>query len=383
MLKKKLSFRVRKIRVLKLDAKKILNSAGVYSLNVIVTTNKGEFSASLPEGTSKGKNEARRYKTTINVAIRTIKTKLLKKVKQINSLNSILALERITGKEGAAVSLAISFALLKALASDKKMPVWKLFKPNKKKIPLLLSKMLGGGMHAPKDSPSYQEFLVLGNAKINAKIYSNIEKKLHPALRDLEAGWVINVTNHNAFRILREFADGNKIGVDVAASSFYNPKTGFYEYKNGEQLSKEAQIDRIFSRQREFDIYYIEDPLHEEDFEGFAELTRLLPKTCLVAGDDLFATNPERLKKAINVGACNSCIVKPDQIGSLAKVIEFVKLAKKHRYTPVISHRSGETNENILADIAVGLEIPIMKISIAGKERLSKIKRLIEIQKER
>ncbi|MDD5181988.1 MAG: enolase C-terminal domain-like protein [Candidatus Nanoarchaeia archaeon] len=374
---------MRKIRVLSLEAKKILNSAGVYSLEVRAKTERGEFTASLPEGTSKGKNEVKRYKTTIDSAIKTINTKLSKQIKKVNSLSDILKLEKKTIREGGAVCLAITFALLKALAADKKTHVWKLFKPKKKQIPLLLSKMLGGGKHTSMNSPTYQEFLVLGNAKTNLGVYNKINNRFHPDSVDLEHGWVIDITNHNALKVLREYADGTKIGIDVAASSFYNTKTGFYDYKNGEQLSRDAQMDRMINRQREFDLYYIEDPLQEEDFEGFAKLTKKLSKTCLIAGDDLFATNPERLKKAINVGACNSCIVKPDQIGSLAKVIEFVRLAKKKRYIPVISHRSGETDEDILADIAVGLEIPIMKISIAGKERLAKIKRLMKIQKER
>lgn len=381
---------MRKIQVKNLDAEKIVNSAGVYSIQVNVRTDHGTFSASVPEGTSKGKAEAKRYNGSIDNAIKTVKTIISKQIKQINGLSDILKIEKTTSKYGSVVCLAVTFGLLKALAGKNKIPVWKLFKPKKKVIPKPLNKMLGGGKHAGKDSPTIQEFLVLGKSKSigisiknNLRIHSRIKETFQPEGKDLEGGWVLNVTDKNAFKILKRYSGNKKIGADFAASSYYDSKTGFYNYKNDEKLTREAQINRIVSWQKEFRLYYIEDPLHEDDFEGFAELTKKLGKKSLIVGDDLLATNPERLKKAIYLGACNSCIVKPDQIGSLTGVIEFVKIAKQNKYVPVISHRSGETNDDILADLAVGLEIPIIKIGIVGGERVAKLNRLVEINKEK
>jgi len=379
---------VRQIITKDVKARKILNSAGIFSVEVELFTDDESFVASVPEGTSKGKHEAKRLPP--EVAITKINGDVSKKLKKtkIESLSDILKFEKQIKKFGSNVTLAISFALLKALAKSKRCEPWQLF-TKKKKIPKPLNVILGGGKHAGEDSPTFQEFLLLGthadfkkNIEQNLQAHEQVNKEYSPSGKDLEGGWVMDVDNETALKILSHANKNSKIGIDCAASSFYNTKTKFYEYKNGHKLSREAQIDFVIKLQKEFCLCYIEDPLHEEDFEGFAILTKKLGKSVLIIGDDLFTTNPERLKKGISIGACNGCIVKPDQIGSLTDVIKFVELAKKHKYTPVISHRSGETDDDILADLAVGLEIPIIKIGIVGGERISKINRLLKISGE-
>ena len=385
------------MKVKNITARKILNSISNYTLEVSVKTEKGLFKASVPSGTSKGKYEVKDYIGGIDTAVKNVNTKVKRIIKKtkFSSLKDILAFEEKTSKFGGNTTLAISYALLKALAAEKKIPVWKLF-TKKKTIPLLLNKMIGGGEHAGRESPTFQEFLVmqkLKNVDKNVKLFKKIKSDWQPLGRDLEGGWVLNISDEKALKILREYDKKSKVGVDIAASTFY--KDGKYSYKkilpvkkNGTiampKLSKDSTEQMAFVEHlaEKYDIYYIEDPFQEDNFRSFAELTKRIGKNKLIVGDDLFVTNPERLKKGAKLGAANACIVKPNQIGSISKTIEFVKLAKKYGYTTIISHRSQETNDSILSDIAVGLQIPIMKIGISGGERVSKINRLFEIEGE-
>ncbi|TEU14463.1 MAG: phosphopyruvate hydratase, partial [Hadesarchaea archaeon] len=124
------------------------------------------------------------------------------------------------------------------------------------------------------------------------------------------------------------------------------------------------------------------DPMHEEDFDGFAELTRKAGKRCLICGDDLFATNVGRLQKGIKAGAANAVLIKPNQIGTLSDTLAAVKLAKKHDYVPVVSHRSGETPDETIAHLAVAWGCPLIKTGVAGGERVAKLNELIRIEEE-
>ena len=385
------------LKIKKIYARKILNSASEFAIEVTVETEKGIFKSSAPKGTSKGKHEVKEYVGGIDSAIKNVNTKIKRIIKKqkINNLSDILSFEEKTKKYGGNVTISISFSLLKALAAHNNMPVWKLFTKTKR-MPMLLNKMIGGGEHAGSRSTTFQEFLSLQklkDVKKNMALFKNIGKDWGYYGRDLEGGWVIDVSDEKALKILRDYDKNNKIGVDIAASTFY--KNGRYIYKkmspmrkNGmivmPKLSKDSieQLKFIEHIREKYNLYIIEDPFQEDDFKSFSELTKRIGKNTLIVGDDLFVTNPERLKKGAKLGAGNACIVKPNQIGSLSKTIEFVKIAKKYKYTPIISHRSGETNDNILSDLAVGLQIPIMKIGISGGERVSKINRLIEIMGE-
>jgi enolase len=382
------------MKVKDISVRKILNSVGDYSIEVKIKTKSGEFKASTPQGTSKGSHEVKEYAGGINTSIKNINRKIKPIIKKsvFSNVKDILAFEEKTKKFGGNVVIAISYSLLKALANEKKVPVWKLFTKTKK-MPALLNLMIAGGVHAGKQSPTFQEFLVLRKFKDlnkNLELHKEIGKDWGFWGKDLEGGWVINASHERAFKIIRDYDKNSRIGTDVAASEFY--RDGKYVYRKLSLIRKNEkimppkkikdrteQIMHIKELREKYNIYIIEDPLQEDDFKGFAELTKSFGKNTLIVGDDLFVTNPERLKKGIKLGACNACIVKPDQVGSLSKTIEFVNLAKKNSYTPIISHRSGETNETILADLAVGLQIPIMKIGISGGERVSKINRLFEI----
>ncbi|MCD6575771.1 MAG: hypothetical protein J7K73_01270 [Nanoarchaeota archaeon] len=385
------------MKIKNISARKILNSIANHTIEVAIETDKGVFKSSVPAGTSKGRHEVKEYVGGVDAAVKNVNTKIKRSIKRykINSLKDILAFEEKTKKYGGNVTLAVTYSLLKALAAEKKVPVWKLF-TKKKKLPMVLNKMIGGGKHAGEQSTTFQEFLVLQklkDIKKNIELFHRIGKDWGYSGRDLEGGWVIDVSDEKALEIIRRYDKTSKIGVDIAASEFY--KDGNYIYKRVSIVRKDGkismpklakntpeQIKFVEYLKEKFNIYYIEDPLHEDDFRGFAELTQRIGKDTLIVGDDLFVTDPERLKKGAKLGAANACIVKPNQIGSLSKTIEFVNLAKKYKYTTIISHRSGETNDSILSDLAVGLQIPIMKIGISGGERISKINRLFEIMGE-
>jgi enolase len=375
------------MKIKDLEATKIFNSKGDYSLEISITTEDGTVSASVPRGTSVGKYEKKPFSGGIDSAInrinKVVKNKLLSR--RIRAIGDILKFEDYTTIFGGHVTLGVSYALLKALALEKSIPVYQLF-TEEKKIPFLLNKMIGGGVHAQGDTPEFQEFLVLDTIKnpekvirSNLKVRKDIADSSEAKGSDFEGGLVLDISNDDALSLLKKHSGDKKIGLDIAASTFF--KNGRYIYSDGRELTREQQIDYIVKLANKYKLFYIEDPLEEDDFEGFSELREKL-KEVLIVGDDLFATDPERLKKGTSLNSCNGCIVKPDQIGSLKKTIDFVKLAKKNRITTIISHRSGETNEDILTDLAIGLQIPVMKMGIHGGERLAKLNRLIKIWRE-
>jgi len=171
-----------------------------------------------------------------------------------------------------------------------------------------------------------------------------------------------------------------RFGVDVAASSFWDEKTGKYVYKHGRPLDEGEQIDYIVEKVDEYRLVYVEDPLHEEDFEGFKELTEKVGDRCMICGDDLFVTNVVRLRKGIELGAGNAIIIKPNQIGTVTDAYEAAKLAQRHGYTTIFSHRSGETVDAHLAHLAVAFNCPIVKIGVLGGERIAKINEFVRIE---
>jgi enolase len=168
-------------------------------------------------------------------------------------------------------------------------------------------------------------------------------------------------------------------GVDVASSGFYKRKKYHYENPMLER-TEEEQLSYLANLIKNYNLLYIEDPFQEEDFENFAKLLKKFPNS-LIVGDDLTVTNSKRLQKAIKMKSINAIIVKPNQCGSLIEVKKVCEMAKENNIKIVFSHRSGETEETILADLAFGFQADFFKCGITGKEREAKINRLIEIEK--
>ena len=366
--------------------RKVLNTRGEITVEAIVTLNGKKYVSSAPSGKSKGENEVidfpSNWEEEAKKMLPTLKGKTFKEVENILMKNKY--------KIGGSLSISISLACLKAVFDGN---VAKGLLGNKSLINIRpVGKIFGGGKHC-NGYPEFQEFLLIPNTKsfkdsafLNAEIYNNITEILKECYlnfnygRDYESGWIINDSNEKLLEILYNNVPYEvNLGLDVAATSFY--KDGYYYYKDYGKVTKDDHIDYILSLVEDFHIFYLEDPLYEEDFEGFAEITKKLKNKCLIVGDDLFTTNVDRLKTGISLGACNSILIKPNQIGTFTETLLTVETAKKNGYIPVLSHRSAITDDPILAHLCVGLQIPYFKCGIAG-ERVINLNEVIRLEEE-
>ena len=392
------------MQIKKITSKKIKNSRGQETIKITVKSTTGKGTASAPSGASKGKNEAKDF-IDLKKTIKFLKNNKELKEIQINNFEDLKQVEKIIdkNKHGANPIIALEYAILKSIK-----PIWKIINEKTRKIPRPLGNIVGGGKHFKYNSPDIQEFLIypIGVRSIEDAIKAStlihnltkielkkLDKNFNYETTD-EGAWAPNLSNTEILdlltQIVKKVADQVgfriKIGIDVAASSFWNGK--HYVYKNfskekkNKKLTKNQQIEFISGLIEKYKLHYVEDPLHEEDFSGFAELNKKFKNTCMITGDDLTVTNLVRLKKAIKNKSINSVIIKPNQIGSLIQTKEFIEEAKKNNFYLIISHRSGETMDASISHLAVGFEIPIIKCGIYGKERISKLDELRKIQKQ-
>jgi enolase len=284
---------------------------------------------------------------------------------------------------GANPTIALEFAILNAWARDEKQPLWKLLNPDAKVMPRILANVVGGGAHA-KNSIDIQEILVSPQTASFAddvaeaqRIYKEIGKKLRAKAKSLENAWVTKRPIHEVLKLLSQISGQSQIGCDFASSNTY--KHSNYHWREFGELTPAKQLKMISDLAYEFELFYLEDPFSQSAFSDFAKLSRKL-KYGLVCGDDLIATDIERLQTAIAERAINAVIIKPNQAGSLIKTKEVFDLAIKKGITPIISHRSGETEDATIAQIAFAWQAPFVKFGIAGKERLAKLNELIKIE---
>ncbi|MDP2672650.1 MAG: hypothetical protein Q8O84_02465 [Nanoarchaeota archaeon] len=377
------------------SAKSILNSRGEKTIQIFIKTDYGNFSASAPQGKSTGKHEAKPYRKSLEEDIKTIKKfsdyfseEILEGFDDLKRIEDI-----VEGHVGANTLFALESAALKALAHEMKKEIWELINPNARKSPRLAGNCIGGGGHSKlvnNKKPDFQEFLLIPNmksARENLEKNKKLKEEAKYLLKDKdnkfkgekndEDAWSTSLNEKEVFDALKKLEV--PLGVDVAASSFFKRKKYRYENPKLDRLTEE-QFDYISNLIKNFGLFYIEDPFEEEDFESFAKLLKKFPGS-LIVGDDLTVTNSKLLEKAIKLKSINAVIVKPNQNGSLIEVKRVCELAKKNNIKIVFSHRSGETNETILADLAFGFQADFFKCGITGKEREAKIKRLIEIEK--
>ena len=376
------------------SAKSIFDSRREKTIEVLIKTNVGSFSASAPNGKSRGKHEAKSWKKNLEDDIKTLK-KFSDYFSQEN-LDFFDDLKRIedivSGFVGANTIFALESAILKAMAKEKKKEVWEIVDSKARKFPRLIGNVVGGGKHSNNEKkPDFQEFLLIPDEKTvkeNFELMKKTEEKIETDLREFdekfkgkkndEDAWETSLNEKEVLDILLKY--GIPLGLDVAASSFYSRKK--YSYKNPMlKRDVEEQEKYISNLAENFDLLYIEDPFQEEDFESFSKILKKFPKK-LIVGDDLTVTNPEKFNKAIKMKSISGIIVKPNQIGPLTEVKTVCEMAKKHNIKIIFSHRSGETEENILADLAFGFQADFLKCGITGEEREIKIKRLIEIEKK-
>ncbi|MFB6190646.1 MAG: enolase C-terminal domain-like protein [Candidatus Nanohaloarchaea archaeon] len=274
-----------------------------------------------------------------------------------------------------AASIATSFAFKKSSGFN-----------HSEKFPYPLSNVIGGGEHG--GNTAIQEFLVVPveaesfpeAVRTNAEIYQELKERYSRKVQGIndEGALITSMDDENTLKAVKKVADdyGARVGLDVAAGEMY--EDGEYRVDSmHERFSGEEMLEFIQKLIDEFNLLYVEDPFDQDDFEMHAKLASKNPDV-LVCGDDLFTTNKERLREGIEKRACNSLIVKPNQIGTVSDALETVELAKSEDYVPVVSHRSGETCDATISDLALEWEAPFIKAGIADI-RIAKLNRLIRL----
>ncbi len=382
------------MKIKSVDAKSMLDSRKEKTILVSINTNVGSFSASSPTGKSTGKFEAKTYKKSLDEDIKTLKKfSDYFSEEEIEKFEDLRRIEDIVDRHiGANTLFALESAVLKAIAKEQKKEVWQIINSGSKRFPRLVGNCIGGGKHSQAEKkPDFQEFLLIPETrsvreafKLNKKVQKLVEQDLREvdekfkSKKNDENAWMTSLNEKEVLEILNKH--NIQLGVDVAASSFYKRKK--YHYENPRlDRTKEEQLGYLKNLMKNFRIFYIEDPFDEENFESFSKLLKKFPNR-LIVGDDLTVTNPKRFEKAIEMQSINAIIVKPNQTGSLLEVKRVCELAKKHKIKIVFSHRSGDTEETILADLAFGFQADFLKCGISGPGREVKIKRLIEIEEE-
>lgn len=392
------------------EGKIIKNSRKEKTIEVIVKTQKGSFSASAPSGKSKGKYETPDYNERgIAFSLRLLNEFCVKlnnrnlDLKRFDDLKDIeekiKAFEKDFGKLGANTTYALEIALLKAASKEVDKELWDFILENKKlQIPMPVGNCIGGGKHSHSHKkPDFQEFLLIPQEKTFAKAFTKMFRAYEIARREIkvlekkwivrkndEQAWQTSLSNELCLDILKTIADkfDLRIGIDLAASTFFSKLKKEYSYKNKELVrDKESHLEYVNLLIQRYNLFYIEDPMDEEDFFGFSRLSSFKNTGVLILGDDLTVTHLDRIKKAILHKSINAIIIKPNQNGYLIQVREIVEFCKKNNIKIVFSHRSGETMDEALADLAIGFQADFIKAGINGKERLIKLRRIIEIEK--
>ncbi|MFW3145568.1 MAG: phosphopyruvate hydratase [Thermoplasmatota archaeon] len=389
--------------------RKILDSRGNPTVEVEVLTENGYGIFGAPSGASTGAHEvAALPEEGIDKAIELFREEIVPMVIGFDSLEQEemdTLLSEIDGTDnlsriGGNLIVALSIANAKAAADALGLPLYHYIGGMvSRDLPYPMGNVLGGGKHAIGGT-DIQEFLVIpqgetfvdsvfAGAKVHKKVASILKKRFPDTAigKGDEGAWVAKVSNDEALDIVNqacvEISDdvGFEIqaGLDVAASSFF--KDGKYHYKQ-KKLDQEGQVQYMAELFDKYNLFSIEDPFDEEDFEGFTELTNQIGDRCLIIGDDLFVTNEERLMKGIEVGACNAILIKPNQIGTLSKTIDTIKLSMEAGYQNVISHRSGETTDPAIAHLGVAFSSICIKTGAVGGERIAKLNELIRIEEE-
>ena len=395
-------------------ARQILNSRGNPTIEVDVYTIDGFGRASAPSGASTGRAEAVPFpKGGVKEAVKKVMETIAPEIVGLyaDEQEEIdMILHEIDGTEnfeniGGNTAYAVSLAVADAAADSYGLSLYQYLGGSmNSSLPYPLGNVIGGGKHAFGRATDIQEFLVLpvGANSFSAAVEANarIHRKLKRILGEMdstftggkgdEGAWAPNISNDDALEALskacnevsEEMGFECRMGIDVAASSLWNPEKEVYVYeRDGIERDTGEQIEYILSLIDRYNLIYVEDPLHEDDYEGFKELTSKA-HGCLICGDDLFVTNVKRLEKGISMKSGNAIIIKMNQVGTLTDTWRTTRLAQENGYVPVVSHRSGETEAHHIAHLAVALNAPIIKTGVVGGERIAKLNELIRIEEE-
>lgn len=405
-------------KISNVKGREILDGRGIPTVEVDIVVNKEIFArAQVPSGNSVGSYEAcelrdggHRYSGKgVKAAVSHINEIIAPKIIGRNALNQraidnfLCELDGTANKStlGANAILAVSLAVFKVASACQKKPIYKYINNQAINLPVPMINMLNGGANSSNDL-NFQEFLVIPyGAKTFTEaicLSSEIKSLLREELINKYGKFAINVGSGGAFvspiKSTKEALDLLKIvldktdfgekfffGLDIAANNLYNQKIGKYTI-DGENYSREDMIDLYKNLISDYPIVSLEDPLHEDDFEGYSILSKEL-KNILIVGDDFFATNKNRLKKGIEMQSGNSLILKINQIGTITETLEVVSTAFQNNYNVIVSNRSGDTEESIIADLAVGLNTKLIKAgALERNERISNYNQLFRIEEE-
>ena len=397
-------------------AHEILDSRGNPTVECTVELESGtKATASVPSGASTGVNEAlelrdkddKRYhgngvlKAVDNVN-KIIKPALVGKKCEQNKIDAELI--RLDGTEfktnlGANAILSVSLACLKAAAKDSKKELFEYVSTGKVTMPIPMMNIINGGKHADSGL-DFQEFMIVPvvrsfkeRLRAGSEIFHTLKdilksKNMSTAVGD-EGGFAPKLeSNEEAVKTIVDaiklsgYEPGKDvfIALDVAATSMYNKDTKLYRLDK-KDVDATTLTNYYINLINNYPIISIEDPFQEEDFETLSTFTSLVGQNIMIVGDDYFVTNPKFLRKGIDNKAANAILLKANQIGTITEMIETILIAKKANYKMIISHRSGETTDTFISDLAVGLSIPYIKSgSLSRGERIAKYNRLLTIE---
>lgn len=403
-------------------AREIMDSRGNPTIEVDVELESGAFGrAAVPSGASTGEREAVELRD--GDKSRYLGKGVLKAVSNVNDIieEKILGMDAIDqalidktmieldgthnkSKLGANAILGVSLAVAKAAAIESELPLYKYIGGvNAKDLPVPMLNIINGGEHAD-NNVDIQEFMIMPcgapsfreGLRMSAEVFHTLKgilkkKGLSTAVGD-EGGFAPNLeSNEDALKVIVEAikkagykpGDDFKLALDVASSEVYE-KGGTYNFKGeGKKFTSDQLIDYYAKLLDKYPIISIEDGMDQNDWDGWKKMTERLGSRLQIVGDDLFVTNPKILKEGIEKGIGNAVLVKVNQIGTLTETLDAVEMAKRARYTAIISHRSGETEDTTISDIAVALNAGQIKTgSTSRTDRIAKYNRLIRIEEE-
>ncbi len=407
--------------IMDIVARQIFDSRGNPTIETEVITDNGIIGrAAVPSGASTGKHEAVELRDGgkayhgkgVSKAVKHVNTVLREALSGMSVLDQpaidkyMIELDGTPNKGhlGANALLSVSMAVARAAAEESGLPLFRYVGGvNAKTLPVPMMNVLNGGSHAdnnidfqefmimPAGAPSLSEALRYGS-EIFHSLKSVLRSKNYSTNVGDEGGFAPEIkSNEEAIEIILEAIEkaGYRPGEDVsialdpASSEFYDNETGLYVFhkSDGRKLSSEEMADYWVEWVEKYPIVSLEDGLQEDDWEGWQYLTKKLGDKIQLVGDDLFVTNVERLWKGIEMDVANSILIKLNQIGTLTETIDAVSLANRHAYTAVISHRSGETEDTSIADLAVALNTGQIKTgSMSRTDRIAKYNQLLRIE---
>jgi enolase len=410
-----------------IHAHEILDSRGNPTLNVSVLLKNGiTGSASVPSGASTGVHEAlelrdgnpKRYRGKgVLKAVKNVNTKIREELRGIKVTRQreiddiMICLDGTPNKEklGANAILGVSLACAHAGAKLKKKPLFEYLRDvydlpfDSYKMPTPTMNVLNGGAHAGWIL-DFQEFMIVPKqrkfkervrcgAEIFHELGDQIKKMGHVTLKGDEGGYAVPLKkNEDAFKLIMKaikaagYVPGKNVflAMDPAVSEVYNNKTRKYDLRVDNKSLTSAQMIAMWEKWlKKYPIISLEDGLDQDDWEGWVELTKRVGKKVALVGDDLLVTNVDRLEKCIEMKAANAILIKVNQIGTLTEAVDAIMLAKQYGYKVSVSHRSGETTDTTIADLAVAVNADFIKTgALSRSERLCKYNRLIEIEEE-